>query len=688
MGKIIYDAKKDPEYQNPYIDVDEQRERVLPDGTVLPFRYVHGGFMGTNVKFSFCFPPKEKFKGRFFQYLSPFPGPDEENASLDKTGEDDKIAFSLVNGAYYVETNMGSGAVFGPKTDKDKETVYRSSAAAAEYSRVVAMEMYSCTRPYGYVYGGSGGGYKTMGCIENTNAWDGAAPYVIGSPVSLPNTITMHAQGQRCLRRVFGKIVDALDAGGSGNMYEGLTEDEAFMLRELTNMGFPPKAWFLEAAGEINDGALPVLYPGVKAADPGFFKDYWEIPGYLGADPDGAAAHDRLQFHSVVKRVHVPGTPAADGAAEGRNGVDDAWQKMVADGKDAWIELEEVPHGDLYLGGVNIIFESGKAEGKQLLLGGMQGNILLIGMCYGMDDLKGVLSAVQPGDKVYLDNSDYIAVQSYYRHQVPADPAFHAWDQFRDENGDPVLPQRKNVMGYNMTGAPVQDGNIQGKVLITQALMDESTCPWCGDWYKNKIKETKGTDSDVRLYYMDRCIHGDVAMLESNMIVNYLGALRQALLDLSDWVERGIEPLGSTVYRREGGVIIPEERAADRKGMQAVIRFTAQGEECAHVKAGQKVHFKVEAEVPEGAGKVTAVDYDPVEISRLPGEKVFRNSADFTSYKKDGLWCAESSFTHVYDKPGTYFASVRVKSNRTGDASDLFTQVKNLARVRVTVEQD
>ena len=57
-----------------------------------------------------------------------------------------------------------------------------------------------------------------MACIENTNAWDGAAPYVIGSPVSLPNTITMHAQGQRCLRRVFGKIVDALDAGGSGDM--------------------------------------------------------------------------------------------------------------------------------------------------------------------------------------------------------------------------------------------------------------------------------------------------------------------------------------------------------------------------------------------------------------------------------------------------------------------------------------
>ena len=36
-------------------------------------------------------------------------------------------------------------------------------------------------------------------------------------------------------------------------------------------------------------------------------------------------------------------------------------------------------------------------------------------------------------------------------------------------------------MGYGFTGTgTVQDGNIQGKTIITQSLMDESTCPWCG----------------------------------------------------------------------------------------------------------------------------------------------------------------------------------------------------------------
>jgi hypothetical protein len=29
--------------------------------------YIHGGFTGTDAKFSFCFPPEEEYQGRFFQ---------------------------------------------------------------------------------------------------------------------------------------------------------------------------------------------------------------------------------------------------------------------------------------------------------------------------------------------------------------------------------------------------------------------------------------------------------------------------------------------------------------------------------------------------------------------------------------------------------------------------------------------
>lgn len=264
---------------------------------------------------SLFFPEKAHYQGRFQQYLSPFPGPDEEVASIGRTGVNDRILFALYCGAYFVESNMGSQNRFGGAADAT--LCWKASAAVAELSREKAIEMYDCGRPYGYVYGGSGGGYKTMACIENTQTWDGGAPYVIGSPASLPNTITMHVQGQRALRSAFSKIQDALDAGGSGNPYEGLTPNEANTLRELTRMGFPPEAWYLEAWGEIEEGSLPVLMPGLKRGDSEYFKDFWSTPGYMGADINSSAAKDRLQYSTTVKSVRLPRTDKGRAAEDG-----------------------------------------------------------------------------------------------------------------------------------------------------------------------------------------------------------------------------------------------------------------------------------------------------------------------------------------------------------------------------------
>ncbi len=686
-AKQIYDAKLDPTMQNVYFDIDEMRERVLEDGRVLPYRYVHGGIKEHAIKFSFCYPPKEQYQGRFFQYLSPFPGPDEELASLDKTGEDDKIAFCLLHGAYYVESNMGSAAMFAP--GGDSKMCFKASAAAAEWSRKVAMEYYGCSRPFGYVHGGSGGGYKTMACIENTNAWDGAVPYVIGSPYSLPNTVTMHVKGQRVLRHVFPKIFDAIDAGGSGDMYEGLTADEADTLRELTAMGIPPRAWYFESRGLMLDGSTTVLLPGVKEKDPSYFEEFWTVPGYEGADPSSTAYRDRLLFQAKVRAVHVPEEGMDETGAS--NGVDDSYRKMFVNGKDAWIELEELPQGDdLYLKGVYVIINTGAAAGKRMLLDQLipdetgKGGRITIGMCFGLSDLADVIDSIHPGDMLTLDNSDYIAIQSYYRHQVPSDLSFRAWDCIRDEEKKPLYPQRATIIGPEYCGTgTVQDGHIQGKVINIQAYMDESTCNWCADWYRHKIMEVQGDDRNHRVWYMEKCLHGDVASLENNVITNYLGALRQALLDLSDWVERGIEPPMSTNYSYANGQVYLPETAKERRGVQPVVSLSANGQECLHIKAGQTVRFLGKAQLPEGAGEITFVDFDFEEHQEYPAVNLFATPGTFVSEDETGVVYAAE---HIYDQPGTYFASVRVKAERHGDKTDPFTQVKNIARARIIVE--
>ncbi len=683
IKKEIYHALLDETMQDSYIDADEQRLRVLPDGTELPYRYVHGGFRQNKIKFIVCLPPKKDYRGRFFQYLSPFPGPDEEVASLGKTGADDKIAFCLANGAYYVESNMGSSQMFGGAPNPSM--VYKASAAAAEFSRKIAMEYYGCSRPYGYVHGGSGGGYKTMACIENTDAFDGAVPYVIGSPMSLPNTITMHAQGQRVLRNAFPKILDAVDAGGSGDPYENLNAEEAAMLEELTKMGFPPIAWFPEAWGIVNDGSLPVLTPGVKGADPSYFTEFWTVPGYEGADPASGAVRDRLQFQGVVKAVHS----GKNLAGENLNNADDAWKKMLGSSEGAWIALEEIPQGeDLYLKGVNITITSGPAAGTVMLLDRLipapesKSGLLTVGMCYGMADIASVISSIRPGDTLTLDNSDYIAIQSYYRHQVPSDTSFHAWDQFRKADGTPSIPQRPFVMGPGFCGTgTVQDGQIQGKVLQIQALADESTCPWCGDWYRRKVAQA-GNAENHRIYYMERCMHGDLSNLENNMVTNYVGALQQALLDLSDWVERGIEPKASTVYTMKDNQVLVPERAEDRKGLQCTVQLTANGSACAHVKAGEPVRLHAEIQIPADIGTVTEVCFRFDEEKVFPAENPFPQAHPFTLTGEG----AEAEITHTYLEKGTFFASVRVKAHRTGNAATPFAQVRNLARARIVVE--
>ena len=455
----------------------------------------------------------------------------------------------------------------------------------------------------------------------------------------------------------------------------------------MTLFGYPLKSWF--RSRDLDDGSLPVLMGGIKQMDPDYFRDYWTVPGYLGADPDGNAVRDRICMDAKVVQVNVPGLKEQirEGKIDTRNGVNNAWKKMIETEEmddDPWIELDCAPEGDdLYLKGTVLSFTGGQAAGRRLQPVRAEGKRLYLGEGFGMDNIVETLGMLSQGDSVHLDNSDYIAVQTYHRHQVPSKD-YHAWDQFRDEEGNPLYPQQKNLLGPLFCGhgpGCEQNGRINGKILIVAALMDEQAYPWQADWYRRKVASVHdGNDTDwCRLWYFDNVLHDDRAASEDELYATtYLSGLKQALLDLAAWVEKGKEPLPSTNYRVNVGSVEVADTAAERGGIQPVVHAFANGQKCARVKAGEPVRFTAEAEVPENAGILTFAEWS------FEGETDFPYKGEFAL--EDGGVRGTLETEHVFKKPGTYFAVVRVRSQRNGDKTEPFTQVRNIDRVRVIVE--
>ena len=171
------------------------------------------------------------------------------------------------------------------------------------------------------------------------------------------------------------------------------------------------------------------------------------------------------------------------------------------------------------------------------------------------------------------------------------------------------------------------------------------------------------------------------------MVVNYMGALRQALLDLSDWVERGIEPLPSTNYvYGEDGQIHPETNILERGGVQSVIHVTSGGEKRVCAKVGQPIQLDIDVQVPTGAGEVTGIHMAKQHTTEILPENPFPVEVSFQRYIRSGVHGAEAHVEVSYDQPGTYFAAVRCQSNKAGRADDIYTQILNLDRIRIIVE--
>ena len=521
-------------------------------------------------------------------------------------------------------------------------------------------------RPYGYTYGGSGGGFKTIAAAENTTGiWDGFVPYVFASPIAMPHVFTVQAQAVRLLKDDWRNVVDALDAGGSGDMYATLNPEESDALREATRMGMPPRVWF--AYERLGYGPLAVLIDGTVARDPTYFEDFWKVPGYMGANPPESLKRAHIkEYKTTITKVIMSDEARKRGllvpmAANGTNVIPAAFQ------------LSATPKGELK--GATLTVKSGGAKDKKLSISSGSGDLVTVGV--GNSEAFKVMSSIKPGDEVEIDNSIYLAIQTYHRHQVP-DPQFTVWDQFRGPDGKPIYPQRP----LHLQTGGAQSGKFEGKMIAVETLVDEYAYPWQADWYRDRVKKVLGSqvDDKFRLWYVDNAMHASLGPVgaDRTRIVAYSNVLQQALRDVSAWAEKGTPPPANSVYKVVDGQVEVPATAAERKAVQPVVTLKANGAARTEVKIGQPVTLSGTVEVPPGTGKVVDAqwDFDATGDFAVPGEVKLRDASGAK---------ATVTTTHSYSQPGTYFAVLRASSQRQPDNTP-HARIPNLARARVVVK--
>jgi hypothetical protein len=251
-------------------------------------------------------------------------------------------------------------------------------------------------------------------------------------------------------------------------------------------------------------------------------------------------------------------------------------------------------------------------------------------------------------------------------------------------DGRPIYPQRVGRV------LPVsQHGGFDRKVIHVSCTHDTIVPLPSVAHYHRMVRDHHGdqTDQHYRLWWVENAAHAAAEFLlalttpEKNpgvwrsRLVSYDGVVREALASIVRWVEDDVAPAPSTAYRftADSGLVLPGS-AAERGGVQPVVRATANGGLRAAVRVGEPVAFTGFADQPAGTGTIVSAGWD------------FEGSGDFAQVHEVAgeAQSVRVEAAHAYAQPGTYFASFRVGAHRDGPGGK-GPAVENGARVRVVV---
>jgi hypothetical protein len=684
-------AVTDPYFGKPYIDRDEPRDQPIPH------RHVHGGFEGTDTRFSFYFPSRENYKGRMFQPMEgahaghedAFAGPmGQLLGGLQMIGE--RL------GGYMVESNSGHiGDDIDQRAGNDPTLYgYRASIEAARFSKHVATQVYGKPPQYSYVWGGSGGGRRSPACLEyGADVYAGALPFMGGGNIEPHGTRSrVRSEQPLCFGSMFNvqrllagagkleRVIDAMQPGGSGNPFEGLSNHEREELASLYRLGYPRGDEFMIANPMGQIWLWTSIADMLLEEDGDYFKSFWTRPGYVGHDSPEHVRRDLIDVTLPVSRVVRTTDLLQDTAFAGPEYA--AIRRMAglmaaAHGVHLPVAIEVKGVGEGYRQGAGVRVVSGKASGRQLYTMNTCGDLF---SCDGRGEANIKRFAdVEVGDQVHIDNHAFLAFCYSYRHHISLDPMF----DFLRLNGVPLYPQHGLPLQSPLMGVPYS-GQFEGKLLWVHHTHDSSLWPPQGVIYQEATIRAQGAERAKErfcLRWTENAEHIGPAFLASSpkratstWLIDYMPIIEQSLLDLCDWAEKGIVPAATTYVFSEGRVTLPRT-AHERGGIQPVVSVLVNGGLRTDVKADEPVTLTLEAQVPPAGGTIVAVEWS------LDGSGEFMPEPGIDGLKKS----LNLSRIHRYTTPGVYFATARVTSHRDGDVGAQHRRLANVASVRVVV---
>jgi Tannase and feruloyl esterase/Alpha/beta hydrolase domain len=661
-------------FGRPFIDVDEQQEEPYP------YRLVHGGFEGTETLFSFYLPTNEQYDGRVLQFLEGGAGGHENvmaNGFMAFGNDSWQFTYAFNDmGAVLIESNQGHPANAGHTGFHNDVYLFGASAETARFAKWLAARIYGREVHHTYVFGASGGGHRSFQCIMRApDVYDGGVPEVFGVNPGLYWSV--FGQAVSVLGEDVLTVRDAMEPGGSGDPFAGLTFGQREVLRDLFQSGFPRGATTQLAHISV----FPFTLYNTIDQNPDYFHDFWNEKGYLGHDDP-----ERLAPRCVAETLKVREVRPAEQLT---SNIFVAMQLVTAGA------TLQTPYGVTLdtddpsrYAMAKLTVKSGKAAGREMVIADIAGDVLIP---FG-EKCPELFEGVESGDEVFIDNSDWLAFCHLYLHNVEWNvPGLHGvegrvphdYERFAVD-GNPVHIQT-GIAHYDLDEVVP----FPGKMIYVGAVLDICIWPTITSSFDHYVRSVLGdtTPDHYRLWWVENSTHaraemactltGDPPAYWRTRLVDYEAVGAAALTAVRKWVEEGVEPLSDSTYTLTPDKDIVLERDPNlRGGVQPVVELTVDGHDRIEVPAGCEVHFAGKGVVPTGAGTIVEAEMD------FEGN----DSWPFQAKGADGSAAAlDVTAAHTFSTPGTYFPVLRIGSHadgaaRTGEA------IRNLARVRVVVE--